>query len=53
MPVDLQHRVIGRRPPLDLAHAAVVAPGNRQLQRLILRPKQDLSGAPELLELVE
>jgi len=50
---DLQHRVVGRRPPLDFAHVAVVAPGNRQLQRLILRPKQDLPGAPEFLELVE
>jgi hypothetical protein len=53
MPQDLQHRVVGRRPPLDLAHAAIIAPGDRQLQRLILRPKQDLPSAPELLELVE
>src|SRR5580704_18515481 len=53
MPEDLQYRVVGRRPPLDLAHAAVVAPGNRQLQRLILRPKQDLPSTPELLEFVE
>src|SRR5271163_2810770 len=53
MPEDLQHRVVGRRPPLDLAHAAVVASGNRQLQHLILCPKQDLPGATELLELVE
>ncbi len=44
MPEDLQHRVVGRRPPFDLAHAAVVTSGNRQLQRLILRPKQDLPG---------
>src|SRR5579863_6050006 len=53
MPEDLEHRVVGRRPPLDPAQAAVVASGNRQLQRLILCPKQDLPGAPELLELVE
>src|SRR5437879_7408153 len=26
MPEDLQHRVVGRRPPLDLAHIAVIAP---------------------------
>src|SRR5260370_7165998 len=44
---------MGSGPPLELAHAACVASGNRQLQRLILRPKQDLPGAPELLELVE
>src|SRR5580704_2130148 len=53
MPEDLQHRVVSRRPPFDLAHAAVVASGDRQLQRLILCPKQDLPGASELLELVE
>src|SRR6202158_6623908 len=29
MPEDLQHRVVGRRPPLDPTHAAVVAPANR------------------------
>ena len=38
---DLQHRVVGRRPPLDFAHAAVVG------------PEQYLSGASELLEFVE
>ena len=42
MPQDLQYRVIGRRPPFDLAHAAVITPGDRQLQRLILGPEQDL-----------
>src|SRR4051812_12558537 len=50
---DLQHRVVGRRPPLDFAHAAVVASGDRQLQRLILGPEQYLSGASELLEFIE
>src|SRR5690349_5945254 len=53
MPQNLQHRVVGRGPPLDLADAAIVAPGDRQLQRLILRPEQNLPGAPEFLELVE
>ena len=53
MAKDLQHRVVGRRPPLDFAHAAVVASGDRQLQRLILGPEQYLSGASELLEFVE
>lgn len=53
MPQDLRHRVVGRWPPLDLAQAAVVASDERQLQRLILGPKQHLPGAPEFLELVE
>jgi hypothetical protein len=39
---DLQYRVVGRWPPFDLAHAAVITPGDRQLQRLILGPEQDL-----------
>jgi hypothetical protein len=53
VPEDLQHRMVGRRPPLDLAQAAVIAPGDRQLQGLILCPKQDLPGAPEFLEFVK
>src|SRR5690242_10672758 len=48
-----QHRVVCRRSPLDLAHAAVVAAGDGQLKSLILGPEQDLPGASELLELVE
>src|SRR6516162_6720971 len=53
VPEDLQHRMVGRRPPLDLAYAAVIAPDDRQLQVLILRPEQDLASTSELLELVE
>src|SRR5437667_385016 len=36
-----------------LAPAAVIAACDRQLQRLILRPKQDLPSAAELPELLE
>jgi hypothetical protein len=53
MPEDLEYRVVGRWPPLDLARATVIAPCDRQLQRLILRPKQDLPSAAELLEFLE
>src|SRR5437773_10989632 len=53
MPEDLQYRVVCRRPPLYLAHAAAIAPCDRQLQCLILRPKQDLPSAAELPELLE
>src|SRR5215472_15848925 len=52
MPEDLQHGVIGCRPPRNPADAEI-APCNRQLQRCILRPKQDLPSAAELLELVD
>jgi hypothetical protein len=48
VPEDLQHRMVGRRPPLDLAHAAVIAPDDRQLQILILCPEQDLASTSEL-----
>ena len=38
VPEDLQHGVIGRQPPFNLAEAAVIAPGDRELQCLVLRP---------------
>jgi hypothetical protein len=38
-PEDLEYGVVGRRPLLDLAPAAVTAPCDRQVQRLTLRPK--------------
>src|SRR5215470_4445211 len=53
VPEDLQHRMVGRRPPLDLAYAAVITPDDRQLKVLIPRPEQHLACASELLELVE
>src|SRR5215831_21194452 len=52
MPEDLQHGVISCRPPRNPADAEI-ASRDRQLQRCILRPKQDLPSAAELLELVE
>src|SRR5215831_8441506 len=52
MPEDLQHSVIGGRPPPNLADAEI-APRDRQLQRCIVCPEQNLSCAAQLLKLLE
>lgn len=47
---NLQHRVVGRRPPLDFADLGVAAHG-RKLQPGVLQPQHDLAGAAEFPEL--